>query len=71
MKRLYRKYFTESSQNRIKYPYEVKYMKKVFSIIIIALMCVLLMASCSISVIMNDAGKVDVSSLDKKGKKQL
>ena len=46
-------------------------MKKVFSIIIIALMCVLLIASCSISVIMNDAGKVDVSSLDTKGKKTM
>lgn len=46
-------------------------MKKVFSIHIIALMCVLLMALFSISVIMNDAGKVDVSWLDTKGKKQL
>ena len=46
-------------------------MKKVFSIIIIALMCVLLMALFSISVIMNDAGEVDVSCLDTKGKKQL
>lgn len=62
-------------------------MKKVFSIIIIALMCVLLIASCSISVsfpsrsreeldsryniLMNDAGEVDVSSLDTKGKKTM